>query len=129
MNYESRSDLLIAAGESIKMQEAVGIDPVGKYAGDVVALEGYKFDDLAKWEFPIAVVEGKAVFVGDELWVHGAKKIISCAADVCGCSWLPPKPRTGMVELLREDAQNIASDTLWNDRISNACKKALDADK
>jgi len=122
MKYKSRADLLIAAGESIKMQESAGISPMQKYKHCYVQIvhNGSFFfgDKLDGNEFPLAVVEGKPVFVGDELYGANGRKFAAHHAtnealfdsdNVGGylnnCSWLPPKPRTVMVELLREDAE------------------------
>jgi hypothetical protein len=120
MKYESRADLLIAAGESIKMQEEAEINPVVKFEGDVYILEGFKFDTF-DWEFPLAVVEGKPVFVGDELYCtdsecavckrNGTTKYIAGGEFDSGyyqaASLNPPKPKTVMVELPRAVAERI----------------------
>jgi hypothetical protein len=132
MKYTNRADLLIAAGESIKMQELAGIEPVGKFEGRFSSyLKNYKFDAL-EWEFPLAVVEGKPVFVGDELYDKNGNKfiILDCYARVSfvNLSWNPPKPKTVMVELLRENAEKCANGTVADSRevIILACRKALD---
>jgi hypothetical protein len=119
MKYTSRADLLIAAGESIKMQENAGIDPIGKVNSRIDTLRGYSFLDAGAYEFPLAVVEGKPVFVGDVLYCtyvncgmcesRGTTKFIAGDedADYAYATWNPPKPKTVMVELLREDAATI----------------------
>jgi len=115
MKYTSRADLLIAAGESIKMQEKAGIEPVGKHDGcGPFTLSSYKFDSL-EWEFPLAVVEGKAVFVGDVLYderfIGNERFVVNDTHRNTFLpkvfSWNPPKPKTVMVELLREDAERL----------------------
>jgi len=129
MKYQSRADLLIAAGESIKMQEAAGIEPIGRNSVNKVVhtLYSRKFEDPpCNYEFPLAVVEGKPVFVGDELWnvPNGFKFTVArktCVNDelclwndavhgsiggwLSDMSWNPPKPKTVMVELMREEAE------------------------
>ena len=156
MKYTNRADLLIAAGESIKMQESAGISPMQKYERSCVPIvhNGAFFfgDKLDGNEFPFAVFESKPVFVGDELYgPDGCLFILYDCNDTCNfyghranndkvcytrsmCSWLPPKPRTVMVELLREDAENISSKDdvrlvelfAINSRVSDACRKALE---
>lgn len=141
---KNRADLLIAAGESIKMQAAHGIEPVcksrefvggkkteSKIANCLFAKGTWENSD---YEFPIAVLEGKAVFNGDELYntITGQKfkahdEYTSCLD--C-CSWNPPKPKTVMVELLVDDAQGLilplSQDAMaWHIRLSNACSKAV----
>lgn len=145
--FKNRADLLIAAGESIKMQEKAGIEPVVKFDGGIRSAEVSNFGSskfgIQEYEFPLAVVEGKPVFVGDELYsMRSGKKIVignslsgSCfGADwVAVVSWLPPKSRTVMVELLREDAEYLsrtAQERLTTvyaiDRAGMACRKALE---
>ena len=59
MKYESKADLLIATGESIKMQEAAGIIPILKYRGDVARIEKMSFIvPLSAYELPLTEVEG-----------------------------------------------------------------------
>ena len=62
--FKSRADLLIAAGESIKMQESAGINPVCKWCGNRNSyISTMNFTNApSDYEFPLAVVEGKAVF-------------------------------------------------------------------
>jgi hypothetical protein len=152
MKYESRADLLIAAGESIKMQERAGISPMckSKPFGDnksgVIPICDAMFGDSSwgygAYEFPLAVVEGKPVFVGDEMYeTRNGKKFTVCNPIITvGCfseewekcvSWNPPKPKTVMVELLREDAERFSSfgtfantDSILN--IATACRKSLE---
>jgi hypothetical protein len=124
--FTNRADLLIAAGESIRMQENAGIKPQCKYSGEIVRIGGTEEQEgyypfalgYGEYEFPLAVVEGRPVFVGDELYCKdGCKhKIIDVAEDgnlyaggndyftIGFMSWNPPKPKTVIVELLRDDA-------------------------
>lgn len=131
MKYENRADLLIAAGESIKMQGAAGVRvPVCKYGKCIEPFENKLFNNLSDYEFPISVVEGKPVFDGDVLyWRSGAKTIVSelwgKSVDWHELSWNPPKPKTVMVELLVEDAHAIAGSENWP-AIRHACRKALE---
>lgn len=112
MKYTSRADLLIAAGESIKMQEKAGICPKCKFDGISYNIKGIAINDYSpeRFEFPLAVVEGKPVFVGDELYCNDIKVVIGdCDKGFLlpQYSWNPPKPKTVMVELLREDAEIV----------------------
>lgn len=125
MKYTNRADLFIAAGESIKMQEKAGISPDMKIDGDVWPIRFTTFvgdDGCGKTdnEFPLAVVEGKPVFVGDELYstVNGyvyvatdkfcmrkeTRTSVNPIADLDNLSWNPPKPKTVMVELTVDEA-------------------------
>ena len=151
MKYTNRADLLIAAGESIKMQEKAYIEPVFKFDSEKRNICMYNFDypERYDYEFPLAVVEGKPVFVGDELWnvpnnfkfeVSGADvlcdRIRILGGKLCAwiedASWNPPKPKTVMVELLREDAEFMvkAYGDMWSNgktaRIADCCRKALE---
>ena len=93
-------------------------------------------------EFALAVVEGKPVFKGDELW-HGSGSEFTvlrsnattffgeshnsaCRWEIANCSWNPPKPHTVMVELLVEDASYVANVGLVNTKMVQACRKALE---
>jgi len=64
------------------------------------------------YEFALAIVEGKPVFVGDVLYgnITGTPYIINGSMHPDGInnsnySWNPPKPKTVMIELTREDAE------------------------
>lgn len=61
------------------------------------------------WEYRVALafVEGKPVFEGDVLYLHGTQLIIDKHIDgaVEGWSWSPPKPKTAMVELSVKDIE------------------------
>lgn len=148
MKYTNRADRLIAAGKSIKMQESAGVNPWFKYDGIKFLMTECQtqFFDPQRYEFPLAVVEGKPVFVGDELWSitnHFKIKVESTYAQTEGmtiagdngnrmwitdATWNQPKPKTVMVELLREDAEKCANECVSESRnmIIDACRKALE---
>ena len=109
---------------------------------------GSLFCDPYYWSFAVAEVEGKPVFIGDELYPPfctspfiaakvGDDGYISCGHyqyEIRKLSWNPPKPRTIMVELLVKDAEYTAGtrcvlrsevDNI-NERNSKACAKALE---
>lgn len=149
MKYTSRADLLIAAGESIKMQENAGINPWFKYDGIKFLMTECQtqFIDPQRYEFPIAVVECKPVFVGDVLWNipnnfyftvartsninyltclwnDGKNGVIGgCVSDM---SWNPPKSKTVMVELLIESVEYFATGNGASESLKMACRKALE---
>lgn len=141
MRYTNRADLLIAAGESIKMQEKAGIEPVYKSNGAIKSIDGLDYSkysiEFYDREFPLAVVEGKPVFVGDELWIiddeclgYGKRHVMQAQFSIENpkrWSWNPPKPKTIMVELLVEDVKLIANRNYVADfgRLAKACHKAL----
>lgn len=140
MKYTNRADLLIAAGESIKMQEKAGCIPKCKHEQDVFEIMDCRFSasDAHKYEFPLAVVEGKPVFVGDELYdEYGRKQIAEwCKGGVLYASglgytlgtwsWKPPKPKTVMVELLVEDAEYLKEHFVSCTNIHISASKALE---
>lgn len=119
------SDTLRAFADSYDMQTAAGIEPVYQHtsSGDAQHLikdSSHTFID--GYEFPLAVVEGRAVFVGDVLYntsakaTDGSEFIVSYATVglwntegrggfAKDLSW--NKPKTVMVELLVEDAKSV----------------------
>ena len=133
MRYTNRADLLIAAGESIKMQEKAGIDPVFKFEGDECAISDFRpiYDSAPlDYEFPLAVVESKPVWCDSILYsqtgtAYDMRKLYVSQEVFTKLSWTPPKPKTVMVELLREDAEAFVN-TLTHGRISDAIRKALE---
>ena len=86
------------------------------------------------YQLALAIVEGKPVFPGDEIWCLGAtngwfKTTMTKALISENLSRNPPKPKTVTIELSREDAEQIAGiaylpDTLWF-RIAKSFKEAL----
>ena len=87
-------------------------------------LEAYNY------EFALAIVEGRAVFNNDLIYYKGdkysAEKLLFYAYDHKLFSWNPPKSKTVMVELLREDAEDLAKFQISLARQAAACKKALE---
>ena len=105
-----------------------------------------KFSD---YEIAIGIVEGKPVFVGDELY-RGHEKVTITDRDILGCltyeqngvthayatrlfSWSPPKtkPKTTMVEMLVEDIEywsGLPSEypSPRSRRFYEACRKTLE---
>jgi len=163
MKFTNRADLLIAAGESITMQEKAGIEPLMKCAIskriETISTRDFRANPEF-YEFPLAVVEGKPVFVGDELYDQsGIKYVAGFAKDqeaiwakpgtpflygksnsgnlyfcqlenAISFSWNPTKPKTVMVELLREDAEHYSRFAMIDqreERFQAACRKALEA--
>jgi hypothetical protein len=91
--------------------------------------------DPSEYEFCLAIVEGKPVFKGDHLWFPqypSCQYVSGCwkYSNFIGASWNAPKPKTVMVELLREDAEAIASLNTYGfrqaQRVEDACRKALE---
>jgi hypothetical protein len=101
----------------------------------------------------LAYVDGRAVYFGDAVYSrHIGKVVVIGAAQFPDtpetvhlntketgyvradwCSWNPPKPKTVMVELLREDAEFQAeayediNSKSKSARIAAACRKALES--
>lgn len=94
-----------------------------------------------EWQFAIAEVEGKPVFIGDELYIHGlgsfdgrvtASDKLFTQVSTSHLSWNPPKPKTVMVELTVDDAEqwaglkNVPTSTRIYDDLASSCKLALE---
>ena len=144
MKYTNRADLLIAAGESIKMQEKAGIEPVCKLGCTVDSIDNLVFDcGLENYEFPLAVVpdetgKGKPVFIGDELYCEGVERRVKFRAgdyigDSSRWSWNPPKPKTLLVELpwaIAEIYVESYKDSAFTDgMIARAIGKAIEKEQ
>lgn len=141
-NFETRAELLRAAADSIEMQEKAGIEPVCKCAGDTANIANMIFAYVSYgYEFPLAVVEGRPVWEGDELYAEGSKETMVAGAgnalgwkhgcNICfvplkHCSWNPPTPtpKTVMVELTVEQAVALADTNYWG--LGLACLRALE---
>lgn len=84
------------------------------------------------YEFALGVVEGKPVWEGDEIYRLDGHKFTACEYGMSRCdhnklSWNPPQPKTVMVELLIEDAEDMARQRAFDSaRIAVACRKALE---
>ena len=129
MKYETRSELLRAAADSIEMQEAAGVEPVCMCDGQQHLIKNAHFlTPTTKYEFPLAVVEGRQVWAGDTLW-HKNYPIIQhfCVTkDMENWSWSPPKPATVLVELSVEDAKYWSNTAVGSRQLRAACRKALE---
>ena len=91
------------------------------------------------YEFALAIVDGRPAFRNDWIYFKGEKysandQLFKHEA-LSNFSWNPPKPRTVMVELLREDAERCKehfgkcysySDGEYTVRVFIACQKALE---
>ncbi|MDD1607120.1 MAG: hypothetical protein LUQ18_01200 [Methylococcaceae bacterium] len=88
-----------------------------------------------RYEFAIAVVEGKPVFKGDIIYYipNGGEQLVGDYTSIEDgkWSWTPPKSKTVMVELLREDAEwfVVNSINLYTRRLAISCHKALETSK
>jgi len=123
--------LLIAAGESIRMQTKAGLaTPVCKLRGTLCDINGFVYCTLSEgYEFPLTVVEGKAVFAGDTLYDvnRGATCTVSAKYTTCwgSLSWVKPRPKTVRVELPLEQVEYYAV-SYRSIPLGEACRKALD---
>jgi len=144
---KTRADLFEAAAKMVRMCDDAGIGQVWKWngtktQGGTVLLHL----DIDSYEFPLAIVEGKPVFVGDELYSKGSKFVVGELIDgyFCefgyrikghgishlpdNCSWNPSKPKTVLVEIPLEDAKIMAftgTAYIVSAEIGNAIQKAL----
>lgn len=114
-----------------------------------------EFSSPQEWQFAIAEVEGKPVFIGDELYstntgrkfqVHSTREsrkeilLLECYDQghnefcVKQCSWNPPKPKTVMVEMRTEVAEYAAENWIRDNKwlgdnaiaVGESCKLALE---
>jgi hypothetical protein len=151
MTYNTRQEVLRAAADWIDVCEKAGIEAMCKYDGYVYPIEQCSLGKrYSGYEFPLALLEGKEVWVGSELWCTNSnhwfkvKGLINgktgleyetpyagriCTSVKSGCSWNQPKPKTVMIEMLVEDANHwakIAEADEREFRFTQACKKALE---
>ena len=144
---KTRADLFEAAAKMMRMCDEAGVNYQIKFDGIEININ-QKLSVLTDYsshriEFPLSIVEGRPVFVGDELYIEDGRKLpcVNIRNDVFELdagngwrcyprndhvSWNPPKPKTVMVELLREDAEELAKVVTFEGRIASAAKKALD---
>ena len=87
--------------------------------------------DDTEYRASIAEVEGKPVFEGDVLYSPEGKQFKAHPYETMFhfASWNPPRPKTITVELLREDAEYLASAVIrpfdMGARVVNSLRKAL----
>jgi hypothetical protein len=124
---KTRAELFEAAAKMMRMCDDAGIDHTYKVGMHKLLFSSKNLsfnEEPSSYEFPLAIIEGRPVFVGDELWYKKGYKIKIAGVDcisgfiaagkdgyfsIDSLSWNPPKPRTVMVEMLREDAEEHAS--------------------
>lgn len=94
----------------------------------------YDSNDL---ELALGIIEGKPVWEGDTLWyTPGIGSPLTIKIDgghnlkLSGWSWLPPAPKTAMVEFLVEDIKHWSKyNAEWHEqsnRLYEACRKTLE---
>lgn len=110
------------------------------------------FTSPTEWNFAIAIVEGKPVFIGDTLYNSNGDRFVVTglcnaetafahteptngdyyAANIATATWNPPKPKTVMVELSIEDisiflggSYGASSALMALDRISMVLRDAV----
>jgi hypothetical protein len=129
------AELYLEAARVAKMIEGTNLRIANCFKLDGEPFKGYyiNFDDSPdRYEACLAIIEGKPVFKGDELYQDGIKQISGLTRFIVNngisWSWNPPKPKTVMVELLVEDAQYVIGEAFNSQhvkRIEHACRKAL----
>ena len=98
-----KSEFFRKAADCIEMCESAGIAPTAKYDGATQHCEfSARFYD--RYEFPLAIVEGKPVFAGDKLYgdkggIFTAHECLTIHGGSEKLSWNPPKPKTVTIEL------------------------------
>lgn len=141
---KTRADLFEAAAKMMRMCDKAGIPyacKVGGYRNEYAGGLNFR-DEPSIYEFPLAIVENRPVFVGDELYsINSGEKLVIQKPFIDPCftpawcamvSWNPPKPKTLLVELQYDDVKHFSlcicgGDT--SERLVVACRKALDSYK
>lgn len=99
-----KNDLYLNYAEIIKMCKGTALEDKPwvcvKFEGNGIWHGAHPhFDNSPEsYEFAIAILEDRAVFVGDSLYhPSGAKWIVGGTDDLTGMSWQPPKPKRRIV--------------------------------
>ena len=107
----NQNDLYLKYAEIIKMCQGTALENTpwlcvrfngGEFNGHP------RFDTLVEnYQFAIAILEGRPVFVGDSLYhPSGAKWIVGDTDDLTGMPWQPPKPKRRIVLEETEERNN-----------------------
>jgi hypothetical protein len=123
---KTQADLYEAAAKVMRMCYGTQVNwwDCIKVYGEIKSLPPVFDANPEKYKFALAIVEGRPVFAGDEIYHSKRGKLKIVSASKSGAlqwmeskllgdpieywSWNPPKPKTVMVEMLREDAEMIA---------------------
>lgn len=94
----NQNDLYIEYARIIKMCKGTALEDTPWLGVRFNGSEFYghpRFDTRAKnYQFAVAILEDRPVFVGDSLYhPSGAKWIVGDTDDLTGMSWQPPKPK------------------------------------
>ena len=95
----NQKDLYIEYARVIEMCKGTALENTPwlcvKFKGTCIFDAHPRFDsDPELYKFAIAILEDRAVFVGDSLYhPSGAKWIVVDTDDLTGMSWQPPKPK------------------------------------
>lgn len=152
MTYKTRQEVLRAAADWMDVCEKAGVEARCKWTGLIKNVEFCAFDNPPEqYEFPLALLEGREVWVGSELWCcisnhkftvkelcnNGNAFRYATVYDgrVCvakdSASWNPPNPATVMVEIPFDTAEwyaaNKYAEAYQPYFVSEACKKALES--
>lgn len=137
---KEQADFFRKVTKLLEMCEKFGVDkPLVRYKGHGSLLfdleQALRAIDYNNFEFPLGVIEGKLAWEGDVAYYYGSRYTLT-EAYINGTpydkwSWTPPKPKTVMVELTVEDAEEWLE--LANaykvygiyQNVANACEKAL----
>ena len=138
MSKMTRAGLLREAARVLDM-----IEDTSLVLAECVKLDGkllhrqsiFSFSDTSiDYEFALALIGNQPVFKGSVLYFNKTGMATQVGYHNYPLtdehySWYPPKPKTVMVELLREDAEAIASLNAEGfsqaQRVEDACRKAL----
>ena len=94
----NQNDLYLKYAEIIKMCKGTALEDKPWVCVRFNGSEFYdhpRFDTLVEnYQFAVAILEDRPVFVGDSLYhPSGAKWIVGDTDDLTGMSWQPPKPK------------------------------------
>lgn len=129
-----QSDFHTKIAAAFKLAEDSGCCEVVKHSSTIDSVYdlGFHDDVLTNYEFALAVVEGKAVFVGDTLYDgEGGQYIANSGmspAQFAFASWNPPKPKTVTVEMSCDLAEWYATSNFASPEfisLTEQCRKAL----
>ena len=107
----NQNDLYLKYAEIIKMCKGTALEDKPWVCVRFNGGEFYghpRFDTLAKnYQFAVAILEDRPVFVGDSLYhPSGAKWIVGDTDDLTGMPWQPPKPKRRIVLEETEERNN-----------------------
>jgi hypothetical protein len=126
---EQQAILYRKAAETIEMCAPHNVEPIVKVRSTPYGVFKTMFDlNILDYEFPLAVISGQLVWADTvvfDRYGNGCRGTQVIGGSLGPYTLTPPK-RTVMVELLVEDAAEMTKFEFSFNRVSHACRKALD---